>query len=415
MMNSLFYAFIVIGTFVSASFCEKVRLEAYATNPDSIPMGILPFAVQSEPLDSFDGPDAIIAHDLDFSGKFTVVRAQNGDSLFFAKSNAALYISGRYALKGKQIMVDCFLRDAKTHEQLLGRQYKGDTNILRTMMHAFSNEMVGLLFNAPGIFLSKILFVKDMLNVKNIMIMDYDGFNRRQIISNKSINIFPSFVDSTAIVWTSFMRGHPDLFKASIETGISRALVSSRFVQTSPAVSPVDGRIAFSSNRGGTMQLYICNGDGSGIKRMTFSEGIDISPCWSPNGYQIAFISDREGSPQIYIMDADGANVRRLTFKGNYQDSPAWSPQGDKIAYMSLGGGQFDIWTIGPDGSNPTQITTTPGSKECPTWSPDGSHIAFSNHIGKTTDIYAVGADGTHLKQITHMGNAKMPAWSDFY
>lgn len=394
---------------------EKVHLEAYATNPDSIPIGILPFTPQSDAVIKSNEPWTIIADDLDFSGKFVVIKAQKGDSMAFSRKNTAIYISGRYILKGSLVAIDCFLRDAKTHEELAGKQYNGEAKFLRAMMHRFSNEMMGMLFNEKGVFLSKMLFVKDDGAVKNIMIMDYDGHDQRQLTSNKSINIFPVFVDSTAFIWTSFSRGHPDLFKGSLTTGRSLPLVSSRFVQTSPAVSMIDGKVVFASTREGNMEVYSCDADGANVKRLTFTKAIDTSPCWSPNGYQIAFTSDRGGSPQIYVMDADGGNTRRLTFEGNYQDSPAWSPKGDKIAYMSQSEGKFDIWTIQPDGSNPTQITANSGSIEYPTWSPDGSHIAFSSQTGNKTDIYSIKADGTDVRKITNCGNAKMPDWSNFY
>jgi TolB protein len=307
------------------------------------------------------------------------------------------------------------LRDAKTHEELVEKHFNGEVKLLRRMMHCFSNDMVEILFNTKGVFLSKMLCVKDDGDIKNIMIMDYDGFNQRQLTFNKSINIFPVFVDSTTFIWTSFIRNHPDLFKGSITTGRSMPLVSSRFVQTSPSVSLIDGKVTFASTRDGNMEIYSCDADGSGVKRLTFSKAVDTSPCWSPNGYQIAFTSDRGGSPQIYVMDADGANTRRLTFEGNYQDSPAWSPKGDKIAYMSMTGGRFDIWTIQPDGSDPVQITTNAGSNEYPSWSPDGAHIAFSCHTGVKTDIYSIKADGTHVRKITNPGNVKMSDWSNFY
>jgi len=407
-------AFIMLAV-VSFSWGEKVHLEAYATNPDSIAIGVLPFTAQSEQIVKTNEPWKIIADDLDFSGKFSVLRAQKGDSAVFAQKNTPIYITGSYLLQGSLIAITGELRDAKTHEQLMEKRFDGATKSVRTMMHEFSNTMVEMLFNTKGIFLSKMLIVKDEGDVKNIVVMDYDGSNQRAVTSNKSINIFPAFVDSMAFIWTSFSRGHPELFKGSLLTGKCFALVSSRNVQTSPAVSAVDGKVVFASNRDGNMEIYSCDADGTGLKRLTFTKAIDTSPCWSPNGYQIAFTSDRGGSPQIYVMDADGANTRRLTFEGNYQDSPAWSPQGDKIAYMSMTGGVFEIWTISVDGSDPTQITTNPGSNEYPAWSPDGSHIAFSCHSGTKTDIYAIKADGTRLRKITTSGNAKMPDWSNFY
>jgi TolB protein len=326
-----------------------------------------------------------------------------------------MYVTGDYSLSDGRVVIDCYLRDAKTHEQLVGKTFNGEIKLLRSMMHEFSNQMVEMLFNTKGIFLSKMLYVKDDGDVKNVFIMDYDGFNQRQLTSNKSINIFPVFIDSTAFLCTSFIRNHPDLFKVSIANGKFSPLVSSRFVQTSSAVSLIDGRVVFASNRDGNMEIYTCDADGSAIKRLTFSKAIDTSPCWSPSGYQIAFTSDRGGTPQIYIMDADGANTRRLTFEGNYQDSPAWSPKGDKIAYMSMAGGKFDIWTIQPDGSNLAQTTSNSGSNEYPAWSPDGASIVYSCQIGAKTDIYSIKADGTHIRKITNLGKAKMPDWSNFY
>ena len=202
----------IISVLVSLSWGEKVHLEAYSTNPDSIAIGVLPFTAQSEQILKTSEPWKIIADDLDFSGKFSVLRAQKGDSAVFAQKNTAIYITGSYLLQGSLIAITGELRDAKTHEQLMEKRFDGATKSERTMMHEFSNTMVEMLFNTKGIFLSKMLIVKDDGDVKNIVVMDYDGFNQRAVTSNKSINIFPTFVDSTAFIWTSFSRGHPELF-----------------------------------------------------------------------------------------------------------------------------------------------------------------------------------------------------------
>ncbi|HBV20608.1 MAG TPA: Tol-Pal system protein TolB, partial [Nitrosomonas sp.] len=42
------------------------------------------------------------------------------------------------------------------------------------------------------------------------------------------------------------------------------------------------------------------NADGSGLQRLTRSSGIDTEPSFSPDGRYIIFTSDRGGSPQIY-------------------------------------------------------------------------------------------------------------------
>ena len=58
-----------------------------------------------------------------------------------------------------------------------------------------------------------------------------------------------------------------------------------------------------------------------------------MSPGWAPHGQQLAFASDRGGSVQVYVMDRDGGNQRRLIMGFSYSDSPDWSPRGDRVAY----------------------------------------------------------------------------------
>ena len=47
------------------------------------------------------------------------------------------------------------------------------------------------------------------------------------------------------------------------------------------------------------------NADGSGMRRLTNSNGIDTEPQFSADGQCIYFTSDRGGSPQIYRMSAE--------------------------------------------------------------------------------------------------------------
>jgi TolB protein len=411
-------AFLLILLFAVAEykvcFAEKVTLESFAHNLDSIAIGILPFKSQNGKPIVGDTPWNVIANDLEFSGRFMVVSAVTRDTDLFVQKDIPIYIDGAFSAEGSFLVMDLTLNDSKTKDVLFEKKYSGENKNSRRMAHGFSNELVAMLFSDKGIFQSKICYVKDDGPAKNILFMDYDGRNQRVFTSNTSINIFPVFADSTSIIWTCFLRGQPDIYTGSIVNGKNQPLIKGRFVETSPAVSAVDGKIVFASSRDGNMEIYSCDADGTGIKRLTFNKNINTSPCWSPNGSEIAFTSDRSGSPQIFVMDADGANTRRLTYEGGYQDSPAWSPKGDKIAYMSISGGSFDIWTIQPDGSNAVKLTSNPGNNEYPAWSADGMHIVFSCRSGFKSDLYTIRTDGSHLKRLTTSGNAKMPDWSNF-
>ncbi|MDR2728331.1 MAG: DUF5050 domain-containing protein, partial [Chitinispirillales bacterium] len=323
---------------------------------------------------------------------------------------------GEYTLQGNTVSITCNLRDAAARSLIFSKKYQGELKHIRGMVHRYSNEVVEVLFGDRGFFESRILYVKTDGTRKNIAIMDFDGFNRTQLTNNSVVNIFPAFADKSIVLWSSYLRGKPDIYKGSITDGTSKIFISGRTLQVSPDVSPIDGTVAYASSQSGKLDIYTCNANGSNTRRLTFGSSIDTSPNWSPNGYQIAFTSDRAGGPQIYIMDADGANQRRITFEGRYNDSPAWSPKGDKIAYASMAQGyRFDIWTVSPDGSGAKKITDMQGSCESPTWSPDGSLIAFTNTNNGKSDLYVIKPDGTRLRKVTSSGDVKMPNWSRLF
>lgn len=414
MNKILTYASLIVSLCTTTIWAVKVDLEVYASQFDSIPIGIIEFKGEGT-IDKKDIPSNVIANDFFLSTRFSVVKIPEFDSAAFYRGNVGIYIDGNYSVVGNNVTIECLLYDAVSRELIIGKKYEGDKKLIRSMAHKYANEMVEMLFGDRGFFQSQIVYVKAEGKNKSIGIMDFDGYNQRDLTDNKVINLFPAFIDSSSYLFISYLKGKPDIYKGSTETKASKIFIQSRAVQTSPDVSPVDGSIVFASSKGGNMDVYRCEPDGSDLRQLTKNYSVETSPTFSPNGYQIAFTSDRTGYPSIYIMDANGENQRRLTFEGRYHDSPSWSPKGDKIAYASMSGGdKFDIWVINADGTGATQITNLSGNNEYPTWSPDGNLIAFVNIQGSRSDLYFVKPDGTKLRRVTTTGNIKMPDWGGF-
>ena len=56
------------------------------------------------------------------------------------------------------------------------------------------------------------------------------------------------------------------------------------------------GKIAFTSNRDGNLEIYAMNADGSDVKRLTDNPAEDSAAAWSPDGQRIAF--ERNPTPR---------------------------------------------------------------------------------------------------------------------
>jgi Tol biopolymer transport system component/serine/threonine protein kinase len=147
-------------------------------------------------------------------------------------------------------------------------------------------------------------------------------------------------------------------------------------------ISPCSGRGDFSNNIYTDSSLFIINADGTGMKQLMNVPGADFEPDWSPDSKKIAFTSLRDGSRQIYTLDVASLAATRLTNSNVSAEfsQPSWSPDGKEIAYQARRLGTYQLWVMNPTGQENVQIVRS--GQELwdyfPTWSPDGKLILFN-------------------------------------
>jgi Tol biopolymer transport system component len=179
-----------------------------------------------------------------------------------------------------------------------------------------------------------------------------------------------------------------------------------------PAWSPDGTKIAFSSNRDGSWDIYVMTSDGSDQTNLTGDPANDDAPVWSPDGTKIAFNSDHSGHGEIYVMNADGSNQMKLTSSEHVANYPAWSPDGSEIAFgrATCSWLWSDIYLVNTDGTDLRNITPNIVSSEGPvttglTWSPDGTKIAFAGYRPgwneMHVEIYVMDSDGSNPTRLT--------------
>jgi TolB protein len=298
-----------------------------------------------------------------------------------------------------------FLFDVKTRQQLLSASMSGEP---REMAHQLADQIVRLLTGQEGIAQSKIAYVAN----REIHKMDYDGYGARAFTRDGSIALFPSASpDGKRLAYVSYRDGYPNVVIRG-EDGLIIGSTRFKGTTTSPAIGP-DGRIAFASSKdGGSMEIYVANGDGSNAKRLTSTRNaVNISPRWNPKtGREIAFISDRGGLPRIYVIGSDGSNERSLLSMGGHMDSPSWSPDGRFLAFTCDVDGTFNIYVADVATQQALKLTRE-GRNENPTWSPDSRHIAFQSNRSGRWEIWAMHVDGSEPRQLTR-GGGRAPSWS---
>jgi TolB protein len=186
------------------------------------------------------------------------------------------------------------------------------------------------------------------------------------------------------------------------------------FFQTEPAWSPDGTRIAFSSKREGTFDIYAMDADGTGTRRLTTTRADDGDPSWSPDGRSIVFA---RGAPaNLYLMSPDGSDVRPLVVNPADDTQPAWSPDGRWIAFTRKVPGTSirEVWLVRPDGTGIRQLTSLAAVSDAPSWSPDSTRVAFATNVRNVEfDIYSVGVDGSGQRRVTVTAEDSFePAWS---
>jgi hypothetical protein len=149
-----------------------------------------------------------------------------------------------------------------------------------------------------------------------------------------------------------------------------------------PSYSPDGTQIAFRGDLdlaepSGDEELYVMNSDGTNVRQLTSNADFDSAPSWSPDGKRILFERALAGTftpgveaqeKDVYVMRADGSHVRRLTDSPGLDEGPEFSPDGTKIAFSSSRDGQQEIYVIDADGSNPRRLTDNPARDESPDW-----------------------------------------------
>jgi serine/threonine protein kinase/WD40 repeat protein len=175
-------------------------------------------------------------------------------------------------------------------------------------------------------------------------------------------------------------------------------LISSTRPDLNPQISPDGKRIAFSSGRTGSMEIWLANGDGSGVRQLTSFGAETGTPRWSPDSTRIAADSNVGGTTHIYIIDTRDGTSRELTTGAGDDRIPSWSSDGKWIYFASNRTGEYETWKVAVDGGSAVRISRGGGYGGFE--SPDGRFFYYVKGSEPPYSVWRMPSRGGEERQI---------------
>jgi Tol biopolymer transport system component/DNA-binding winged helix-turn-helix (wHTH) protein len=243
-------------------------------------------------------------------------------------------------------------------------------------------------------------------NVLDIHLIPVTGGEARQLtFSGVVVRGLSWTPDGSEIVFTVGSGKSKGMWRIPVAGGEPRLVISLGVTVDCPAIARRGARLAFSQLLWDANIWRLELGNTSAAPaRLIASTVVDYSPDYSPDGGRIAFASDRSGSMEIWVCDSEGQRPAQVTFLDASSGSPRWSPDGRQIAFDSTAEGNADIFVINAGGGKPRRLTSDPAEDITPSWSRDGRWIYFGSTRSGTLQVWKMPAEGGQAFQVTKGG-----------
>ncbi len=278
---------------------------------------------------------------------------------------------------------------------------------------------------------SKIVFqaTRDGGKCDQIYLMNTDGSDQHMISSGKGRTTCSFFLpDGQHVLYASTHESSPDcppdpdrskgylwpvystydIYVADLTGKITGKFLPSPGYDAEATINWKTKKVVFTSVRGGDLDLWTANLDGSHLRQITNKLGYDGGGTLSPDGKKLVWRAHYPATPEeqkdyqdklsqelvapmkmeLWVADSDGKNPKQITDYGCASFAPAFTANGKKIIFSSnknkCDSRYFDLFLVNPDGSGLEQLTSAGDFNAFPMFSADGKKLVFiSNRNAK--------------------------------
>ena len=202
--------------------------------------------------------------------------------------------------------------------------------------------------------------------------LDLKANRRRRIAGYPGLNAGATLSpDGRHIALTLSKDGNPDLYLIETRSGSLTRLTRTRHAaEASPSWSPDGKHVVYVSDSSKRPQLYVVGREGGHPRMISFQGTENVSPDWGPDG-RIAYSSRRGGRYQICLINPHTREKTQLTTEYVDHEGPAWAPDGRHIVYSRTQEYSSTLYVLDTLGDAPVRLIKTPGNWYSPDWSPE--------------------------------------------
>jgi serine/threonine-protein kinase len=151
-----------------------------------------------------------------------------------------------------------------------------------------------------------------------------------------------------------------------------------------------DGRVVFTSDRGGRPELFVQNADGTGTAERLFERtggGRVQADAWSADGTKLVLAdAPQDLGSVIGMFDVKTGRLEPVAPGAAIEGASAVSPDGGWLAYQSDRSGVMEVYVERfPDRSRRQKISVAGGF--APRWSPDGRELIYLAPGGRLISV----------------------------
>jgi serine/threonine protein kinase/Tol biopolymer transport system component len=262
---------------------------------------------------------------------------------------------------------------------------------------------------ADTLVFSQRLVAVNVYNTSNSSVVLHD-LRRRQSRTVLSVPLDVNTIEVAgagrlALETRSFRIGLKELPLTAGRSAAGRWLTRGSSSDREPVYEAGGEWIVFSSNRGGSLDLWATSRKTGAVRRVTEDKAQDWDPTFTRTG-KLLWSNDRSGPFEVWIAEADGRGARQVSHDGVDAENPTATPDGAWVVYASGNPRAPGIYKVRTDGSEARLLVG--GNNQMPEVSPDGRYVAYVADHGTDRAILHVAqvADGAVLPF-----EIRLPSW----